>query len=227
VGIPGRKNEIIVPNGIVIWLDVDGTIMDFYREFAKHARKYGYKIPVNYIPEEYSYGELMPEKKFRKLFMEMGDGWPARLIAFPGAAEFTRRLKEIGCRVIILTKLPGHQGPERFKALLQHHIYFDEAYLTYGRTKSQFAKPLTKRYKNSQGQPTMHILIDDNGDCVTEFVENMPNSRAITMTLKYNRPWHKQMKKSKRVHYRAKDTTELYEMSLKYIGKLLTSRKGK
>jgi len=226
---PGPKNKIIVPSGIVIWLDVDDCLVDFHRHFNTYLRKQGYDIPKDYKPQKYSYAELMPEKEFLKHFNDLGDHWPAKVRALAGAAEFTRRLSEMGCRVILITSVNGHQGPERIQNLVKHHIYFDEIYLTKGRQKSEFASWLSTRYVDSRGKQVRSILIDDYAKNSIEFIKMVPNSVSVTMDVGYSKEWIEKIKgkkSSKKIVVTPKNAEEMYEETFKMIAKLLT-RHGK
>jgi hypothetical protein len=219
MSIPGH--QIVVPNGIVVWLDVDDVLVQFHSFFNKFLQKKGYIIPVDYKPEKYSYAELMPEEEFLRYFDELGAKWPAKLKAYKGAAEFTRQLSEIGCRVVLITSIDGQQGPERLKNLCKHKIYFDEMYLTRGRQKSEFASWLSMRYVNSRGNPVKNILVDDYAKNAVEFVKMVPNSMAATIDIGYSKDWIRRSLHLKKIVATPKNPAELYEATFKLITKLL------
>jgi hypothetical protein len=224
MGIPGPKNKIVIPNGIVVWLDVDDVLVDFHKIFNSYARRRGHDIPVHYMPERYSYAEVMSEKEFITCFNGLGDDWPARVHALDGAAEFTRQLSEMGCRVILITSVNGYQGPERIQNLCKNKIYFDEIYLTRGRRKGEFASWLSTRYVDSRGRRVKSILVDDYAKNAVEFVRNVPNSSATTLGVGYSKEWVRKYKHLKRIDGASKNQKELYDATFKMIAKLLTKR---
>ena len=225
MNIPGLKNEIVVSNGIVVWLDADDVAVDFHRFFNAHLRQNGYKVALDFIPQKYSYLDVMSQSQFNAMFSSLGSHWPRDLEAFSGAAEFTRRLKELGCRVIIITSIDGHQLPERIKNLQEHQIYFDEIYATKGRNKSEYAKELLPRYVSARGAPVLNILVDDFAKNVLDFVEQVPRAvKGITMDIGYSKDWLKKAEGNRKISGRSRTPQELYEETLRCIAKLLIRR---
>jgi hypothetical protein len=226
MGIPGPQNKIVVPSGVVCWLDVDDVLVDFHRLFNALIKKKGYDVPLNYIPSKYSYAELMPEEQFSEYFVQLGQNWPAKCKVFKGAAEFTRKLSEHGVRVILITSVFGHQGPERIKNLCKNHIYFDEIYLTKGRQKSEFASWLSTRYVDSKGCPVKNILVDDFAKNAVEFIKMVPNAVAgITMNIGYSQPYIKKAKNNKKLFSESVTQTELYDTTFRVLAQLMSEGK--
>jgi hypothetical protein len=225
MGIPGKNNEIVVNNGVVIWLDVDDLLVSFNRMFNAHLRSRGVSLCLDFMPQKYSWADIMSADEFNEHFLALGPHWPRDLEVFSGAAEFTRRLKELGCRVILLTSIDSTMLPERLKNLQDHKIYFDEAYPTKGRQKSEFANELHSRYVNARGAPVLNIICDDYGKNVLEFVENVPRTvKGFALDIGYSKAWIKKAEGNRRVNGRARTPQELYDLTLRCIGRLLTRK---
>jgi hypothetical protein len=132
----------------------------------------------------------------------------------------------MGCRIILLTSVNGTQGPERIKNLYSHSIYFDEAFFTRGRQKSEFANELLPRYVDSQGRPCKSILVDDYAKNVVEFVQHVPGALyGVTLAAGYGAQWLKKVKNDRRILGDNITPGEMYGCTLRCITKILLRRK--
>lgn len=223
----GPENKIVVPNGLVLWVDVDEVLLNFLRRFNQELVGRGYDIPLDYVPSYYDYDEILGPGKFLSVFTAMTSDWLRELSPFPGADEFTRRLKELGCRVILITSVTGVQLPLRLENLRRAEIYFDEIYATRGLAKSTFVRELIPRYVDSRGRPTKHIIVDDTLSNVLEFLSGVPRSvRGVTMSVPYNLPGLRthSPKQLAKVNYKATNQKELFDQTLRVVTRLLGRR---
>jgi hypothetical protein len=94
----------------------------------------------------------------------LGKYWAGDQKVLSGAKEFCQELKKYKVKIILITHIEGYQGPNRIKCLVEQGIVFDEIYFTMGRHKSEFAKELIKRYKNS-----VNFFMDDKAENAYDF----------------------------------------------------------
>jgi hypothetical protein len=225
MSVPGPRNEIVVPSGIVVWIDVDEVLLNFCRKFNQELIRLGYEVPVDYVPIDYDYCEIVGPGAFPGIFEGMDPKWVGELDGFPGAAEFTRRLKELGCRVVLITSIHGFQMPDRIHNLRQHKIYYDELYPSRGRKKSEFARVLLPRYVDPRGKPCRHIIIDDTMKNTLEFVDNVPRAvKGITLNVPYNRLELERHGDDARINSEATTQRGMFEATLRCVVRLLSRR---
>jgi FMN phosphatase YigB (HAD superfamily) len=226
MALPGPRNQIVSRNGITIFCDSDEILTEFHNPFNEFLRKNGYDAPHGWIPKLYSYRDIMLQEEFDRMFALFGKDWPARVPAYDGASEFLRQLKILGCHVVVVTSIPGEQGPERILNFCKHGFFYDEIFFTMGRKKSDFINAILPRYSNSKGGPTKNILVDDHARNCVEFVTEVPNSVAITMQMPYGEEWLEKSKEDKRIKGKSKNQQEVYAATLKYVTKVLLSKVG-
>lgn len=169
---------------IIVWLDVDDVLLDFKMMYNRHLKEnYDIKIPHNYIPKTWHYTEILPKKiKFGQTMETLGKRWAKNQKALEGAKDFTKQLKKMGYRVILITHIEGEQGPDRINCLMREGIHFDEIYFTMGRTKSEFAVEVVKRYPKA-----VNCFMDDKAENVVDFLMNVPKTElGLTLDLPFN-----------------------------------------
>lgn len=185
----GKGKKIVVPSGIVVWVDADEVLVKFQKLFHEHLRNhYKLKIPKNFVSKEWNYSSALPKSiTIDDAMATLPQNWTEIQEAHEGAKEFTEALNKLGCRVVIITHVNEDLAPGRVQNLLGHGIYFDEIYFTLRHKKIDFAKKLVRRYVDQDGKPVRSVFIDDRAKNVVEFVQELPNFiHGITLDTPYN-----------------------------------------
>ena len=170
---------------VIVFLDVDDVLVNFLSLFNKQISQMSkVKVKSSYVPKNLGWTELLSSLAFERIMDSLQDSWPSETKCFKGAAAFTKRLRKLGARVIIITSILPKSAPYRLEQLLDEGVEFDEAYFTRGSEKGAFARQLVRRFRK-KGSPRA-ILVDDMMRNCIEFTENVPNSIAFTLSYPYN-----------------------------------------
>jgi FMN phosphatase YigB (HAD superfamily) len=165
----------------IAWIDCDDVLVDFKTQFNRYLNvRYGLDIPPNHEPNDPDYDGKLP-MSIDWVLQDLPKEWPARLEAFPGAAEFIKTLKKMGCRIVFLTSIDQSCGPYRIKNLNQHGIEFDEIYFTKGLGKGKVAQALRERY-----DAKFHFFVDDMAKNIVEFSKETQVDALFTLDIPYN-----------------------------------------
>ena len=184
------KNFKKVKSGVVVWVDVDEVLVEFRSMLNDHLNKsFNLNLDRDYVAHDWHYSDVLPkEASFPTIMSGLPKNWPEHQPLYAGAAEFTQTLKEMGCEVVLITHIDLELAPYRLKNLFYHGIYFDEIYFTLGKSKTDFAVPLSLRFTDEENRPAKNIIIDDKAQNVIEFLDMVPNmSLAVTMDYNYNK----------------------------------------
>lgn len=209
---------------IVVWVDADEVLVDFKSMFHAHLNeKYKFNLAPNYHAADWNYGCLFKDvKDFGVAFDSLPSNWPLNLKAIPGAKQFITTLKELGCKVVVITHLPAEKAPDRLENFAKNELNFDEIYFTWGRDKCDYAKALLPRYGQAH-----HLFIDDRASNVTGFLDKMPGmlSYAVTLNVPYNK---ETFEKYSNIPQHLLDTasTSQSEMYAKIIAKVKRLKEG-
>lgn len=179
-----------IKSGIVVWVDVDEVLVEFRPLLNAHLNKsFNLSLHRDYVANDWGYSDVIPkEASFPEIMSGLPKNWPEHQVLYEGAAEFTRDLKKLGCEVVLITHLDLELAPYRLKNLFYHQVYFDEIYFTLGKSKVDFAHPVSLRFTDNQGRPAKNIVIDDKAQNVVEFLDLMPNmALGVTMDYAYNK----------------------------------------
>jgi hypothetical protein len=224
---PGPKNQICVRNGIVVWLDVDDVLVDCHGQLNDFFRQKGYDTPPDFIPQKYSYLDVMSLGDFNRYLAELGISWIKKAEAFKGADKFTKKLKILGAHIVLATSIDGIAAPERITNLRENGIYRDEFYPTRGRSKADFINSLVPLYVDPRGRPAKHIFCDDYAKNCLEFLEHVPAAlKAFTLDIGYSKEWIEKANDDPRLDSASRTPQELYRAVLKFIAKTLIGKIG-
>jgi FMN phosphatase YigB (HAD superfamily) len=223
------KHKIIVPSGMVAWVDCDEVIVKFQKLFHEHLRKhYKLKIPANFVSKEWDYSSVLPKSiTIDDAMRTLPENWTEIQELHEGAKEFMLALKNMGCRVVIITHVNEELAPGRVQNLINHGIYFDEIYFTLKHKKIDFAKKLIKRYQDEDGKPVRNFFVDDRAKNVIEFIQELPNFvQGITLDTPYNDLEKKQYGHYMNIDFTSKDQKEMFAMTLKSIKNRIKDEKS-
>lgn len=206
---------------IIVWLDVDDVLLDFKGKYNRHLREnYNINIKDSYIPLNWNYGEVLPPKVlFKQTMKTLGRFWAGEQKALSGAKQFTQTLKKMGVKVILITHIEGEQGPNRIETLIKEGLFFDEVYFTMGRSKSDFAKQIWKRYPGY-----INCFMDDKAENVIDFIHHVPQTKfGVTLKVPYNDKTFRQCQLSPPDHRLlwVKDYKAMYRAMLKFVKKTM------
>ena len=224
------KNKIVVPSGMVMWVDADEVLVHFQKLFHEHLRKhYKLKIPKNFVSKEWDYSGVLPKSvTIDDAMMTLPKNWTEIQESHDGAKDFTLALKKLGCRVVVITHVNEELAPGRIQNLLGHGIYFDEIYFTLSHKKIDFAKKLVRRYVDSDGKPVKNLFIDDRAKNIVEFLQEMPNFiHGITLDTPYNELEMSQYGSYLNMDFTSKNQKDMFKKTLSLIKKHLRDEKKK
>lgn len=157
----------------IIFVDADGVLVNFDKVAIQTINEvYGTDHPLDHVPQSRGYKELLPDGEDpKKWFNALPEDWPRYLEALPGANEFMARLKELGARVVIMTKLTQSKVPYRIANLRDLGFEYDEFYAVgYDQNKSEYINLVLERFP--EGTPW--VFIDDDAKNIVDVVENGP-----------------------------------------------------
>jgi FMN phosphatase YigB (HAD superfamily) len=183
-----EKQKIIVPSGVVVWVDVDGVLLDFRSFFHKVLKeKAGIQLADDYMSPSWTWDEVLKNGQFTEIFNALPNNWTENLKVYKGASDFTHLLKKMGCHVNIITDVKGPSTIYRIKNLEKNKIFFDAIFFTHGHAKSEFITPMMDKYVDPEGNPAKHIFIDDRAKNVDDFLSNIPGAElGVTIDYPYN-----------------------------------------
>lgn len=136
----------ITMNKITLYLDMDGVIADFNKEYTKFD----------------------PEKADRKRFREavMSHNIFEKLDFMPDATELLNHVSKLqGVNIEILTSMGTHEPMQAHQAMLQKMKWLKEKNIPY---KANFVHNKQEKAKYAT---TRSILIDDSVGCISPFIE--------------------------------------------------------
>lgn len=205
--------KIVTPK--VVWVDVDDILVDFHKMFNQHLNtKYNLNLPHDFLPKDMKYSELSINAY--KEIDGLPAHWPLNQEVIDGAVEFTHKLNDLGCRVVLITSINGESGHFRIENLLKHKIYFDEIYFTkgIGISKGDLAAKMLHRFHTED-----HIFVDDMVKNCIDFANKVPALKTFALDFSYNGPCIKAMSDDDKlkVHYESKTHKELFINVLKLI----------
>lgn len=156
----------------IAFLDVDGVLSNFSAEAARFLNStYGLKIPLDFEPSDWAWSDVVPQEH-SDWFSKMPTDWVQHAQLYPGAAEFTRNLKQLGTRIILITKVPLDQVVARIHRLNDLGIEFDEILaVSHGQKKSEFINACRARYPNANW-----FYLEDSFTEMVDVVQNCPNA---------------------------------------------------
>ena len=175
----------------VALLDVDDVIIRFIEGFNAYlmTKRPDVKIPAAaYLPKQWNYAEF---GDISKEMTEFIDKYSDECKVFKGAADFTKKFKDMGFEVVFLTAHPAHKTLERIINLKEQNITFDSLYCTayYNssgeklyRSKVEFAEAL-----GMGKEGTEFLFVDDKAATVVDMLAKFPNCKVFTMDRTYNR----------------------------------------
>lgn len=222
------KYKITVDSGIVVWVDADEVLVKFQKLFHEHLRKhYKLKIPKNFVSKEWDYSSVLPKSiTIDDAMRTLPLNWTEIQDLHDGAREFMLALRQLGCRVVIITHVNEALAPGRIQNLINHGIYFDEIYFTLQHKKIDFAKKLLRRYQDADGKPVRNFFIDDRAKNVVEFLQEMPNFvQGITLDTPYNTLEKKQYGHYLNMDFSSLTQQDMYKVLLASIKRRLKEEK--
>ncbi len=145
-----RASDLNLPEGMEIYLDMDGVLADFFAEYAKLA---GVKSG--------NYRDIPPAKADPTLDKMVGTDFFARLPKFPSADKLVKiAVDAAGSYNICSSPLRGdHEGSAKYKTVwIKQHLNPQPKHIYITPNKAKYAK-------NADGMP--NVLIDDRGSNIS------------------------------------------------------------
>ena len=145
-----RASDLNLPEGMEVYVDMDGVVADFFTEYAKLAGVH-----------TGSYRDIPPAKVDPTLDKMIGTDFFARLPKFPTADKLLDIVVDAaGSYNICSSPLRGdHQGSEKYKNIwIKKHLNPQPKHIFIVANKAKYAK-------NSNGMP--NVLIDDRGSNIS------------------------------------------------------------
>ena len=145
-----KASDLNLPEGMEVYVDMDGVIADFFTEYAKLAGI-----------ESGSYRDIPPAKVDPTLDKMVGTDFFARLPKFPTADKLLDIVIDAaGSYNICSSPLRGdHEGSAKYKSIwIKKHLNPQPKHIYIVANKAKYAK-------NANGMP--NVLIDDRGSNIT------------------------------------------------------------
>ncbi len=145
-----RASDLNLPEGMEVYLDMDGVLADFFTEYAKLA---GVKTG--------NYRDIPPAKADPTLDKMIGTDFFARLPKFPSTDKLVDIVIDAaGSYNICSSPLRGdHEGSAKYKAVwIKKHLNPQPQHIYITPNKAKYAK-------NADGMP--NVLIDDRGSNIS------------------------------------------------------------
>ena len=172
-------------------LDVDDLLQAFitgingFNSYLVSVRP-DISIKSHYLPKNWGYTEL---GDISKELNEYINKYSDEGLAFKGASEFTKKLKDMGMEVILLTAHPAIKTIDRMINLKKQGIIFDSLYCCsyydengkkIYKTKTEFAKAL------GLDKDCIFFFADDKASTTIDMLTNFKNCHVFTMQRDYN-----------------------------------------
>lgn len=150
-----RASDLNLPEGMEVYLDMDGVLADFFHEYAKLAG-----VPANKYGK-HDYRSIPPAKADPTLDKMVGTDFFARLPKFPSTDKLVNIVVDAaGSYNICSSPLRGdHEGSAKYKgAWIKKHLNPQPQHVYITPNKAKYAK-------NADGMP--NVLIDDRGSNIS------------------------------------------------------------
>lgn len=150
-----RASDLALPEGMEIYLDMDGVLADFFHEYAKLAG-----VPANKYGK-HDYRSIPPAKADPTLDKMVGTDFFDRLPKFPTTDKLIRiAVDAAGGYNICSSPLRGdHEGSAKYKrSWIARELETQPRLIHITPNKAKYAK-------NSNGMP--NVLIDDRGSNIS------------------------------------------------------------
>lgn len=193
--VPSNFHEIgeidLPPFLGTVYLDVDDILLDFHGYLnAFVGRTYDLILSHDFKPSEYDYSDVLKGHgdgtlTIGKIFTDMGITWPKELHAIHNASLFTKALKALGARIVLVTSVSLEQLPVRIANLARNGVLFDELYPSKGIKKSSIINAF--KYRATQDD----IFVDDMLSNCYEVGANSVGLSIITLKTPYNETFAK------------------------------------
>jgi FMN phosphatase YigB (HAD superfamily) len=182
-------------------LDVDDVLVRFIEGFNRYliVNRSDISISPKYLPKTWGYTELGDISKEMNTYIDtysdnktlmvkdpLKERAPASV--FDGAAEFTKKLKELDMEIILLTAHPAHKIIDRVENLRHHGIIFDSIYCTtYYNEKGEKIYKSKQDFAKALGMENREFYFaDDKAATVIDMLEKFENANVFTMQRDYN-----------------------------------------
>ena len=150
-----RASDLNLPEGMEVYLDMDGVLADFFHEYAKLAG-----VPANKYGK-HDYRSIPPAKADPTLDKMVGTDFFARLPKFPSTDKLVNIVVDAaGSYNICSSPLRGdHEGSAKYKGVwIKKHLNPQPQHIYITPNKAKYAK-------NANGMP--NVLIDDRGSNIS------------------------------------------------------------
>jgi 5'(3')-deoxyribonucleotidase len=150
-----RASDLNLPEGMEVYLDMDGVLADFFHEYAKLAG-----VPANKYGK-HDYRSIPPAKADPTLDKMVGTDFFARLPKFPSTDKLVNIVIDAaGSYNICSSPLRGdHEGSAKYKGeWIKKYLNPQPQHIYITPNKAKYAK-------NASGMP--NVLIDDRGSNIS------------------------------------------------------------
>jgi hypothetical protein len=211
-----------LPSNIIVWLDVDSVLVDFYAYFHDHLRNaYSIDLPKDFIPDDWQYSGVLRGVTFAEAFASLPKSWPRDVKAYSGAAEFTNWLHKMGCYVVLVTHIPEAQKNFRIENLIGNGIFFDEIYFPFGEPKSTVANLVFDRYKSPTEEKLTGLVVDDYFKNVIDMLSVEHIHAGFSLDYSFNKSFQSTLDQTEKyAHTSSKTPQELYLATRQYVTRL-------